>query len=110
QPPRAGGRVEALDRDHIGHAEAGEGITDIALADEAAHVRILRGERLDRLPLAALWVGDVVGHKGARPQAAASPGIEREHRVVTGWPGVEDIDGTEIRLIARQRTLRRRPV
>ena len=35
--------------------------------------------------------------------AVAGVRIEREHRVIAGGPGIEQIDGTEVGLIARQR-------
>ena len=39
QPPRPRRGIETLDRHHIGHAEAREGVTHIAFADEAAQIR-----------------------------------------------------------------------
>ena len=60
QPPRPRRRIQTLDRDHIGHAEAREGVAHIAFADEAAHVGELRRQRLDRLALAAERIGEVV--------------------------------------------------
>ena len=44
QTPQARGAVETLDRNHIGHAEAGEGVTHIAFPDKAPQVGELRGQ------------------------------------------------------------------
>jgi hypothetical protein len=74
QPPRPRGGVEALDRNHIGHAETGEGVAHIAFADEPADIRILCGQRFDRLALATLRVGDVVGQKRTRDLHLDRPG------------------------------------
>ena len=115
QPARARRRVQALDRHHIGHAEAGEGVAHIAFADEAAHVRKLRRQRFDRFALAAERIGKVVGQERAgdlhldgsgehpRRQAIAGAGIERKHRVVAGGAGMEQVDPAEVGLIARHR-------
>ena len=48
--------------------------------------------------------------KGPLRHAVAGAGLERKHRVVAGRPGVEQIGGTEVGLIARQRQARRRAV
>ena len=115
QPPRPRRRVEALDRHHIGHAEAREGVTHVTFADEAPHIGKLRRQRLDRFTLAAEGIGEIVGEDRAgdlhldRPgegplrHAIACTGLEREHRVVTGCARVEQVDGAEIGLIARHR-------
>src|ERR1700676_4337225 len=60
QPPRPRRRVETLDRHHIRYAEAREGITHIAFADEAAQIRELCRQCLDRFALAAERIVDVV--------------------------------------------------
>ena len=122
QPPRARRRVEALDRHHIGNAEAREGVAHIAFPDETAQVGELRRQRLDRLALAAERIAEVVDQDRAgdlhfdRPgegplrHAVAGAGLEREHRVVAGGAGVEQVGGPEVGLIARQRQARRRAV
>jgi len=115
QPPRPWRRVQTLDRHHIGHAEAREGVAHVAFTDEAAHVGELRRQRLDRLTLAAERIGEVVDEDRAsdlhfdRPgegSRATRAGIQRKHRVVAGWPCVKQICGAEIGLVARQRQLR----
>ena len=115
EPPRARRRVEALDRHHIGHAEAGEGVAHIAFADEAPHIRKLRRQRFDRFALAAGGIGQIVGEQRAgdlhldRPRECprrhvfAGAGLERKHGVVTGAAGMKQIDPPEIGLIARHR-------
>ena len=40
EPPRLCDAVEALDRHHIGDAEAGESVAHIAFPDEPAQVRV----------------------------------------------------------------------
>ena len=112
QPPRPRRRIETLDRHHIGHAEAREGVAYIALTDEAAHVGELRRQRLDRLAPAAKRIGEVVDEDragdlhfdrlGEGPRATRA-GLQRKHRVVAGRTGVEQICATEIGLVARQR-------
>ncbi len=87
QPPRARRRVQALDRHHIGHAEAGEGIAHIAFADEAAQVGKLRRQRLDRFALAAEGIGEIVGQDRAgdlnfdRPDQRSAAACRRRRRV-----------------------------
>ena len=48
--------------------------------------------------------------KGSLRHAVAGAGLERKHRVVAGRAGVEQVDGTEVGLIARQREAGRRAV
>ena len=122
QPLRAGGAVQTLDRHHIGNAEAREGIAHIAFPDEAAQVGKLRRQRLDRFALAAKGIADVVGQdragdlhfdrlgEGPSRHAVAGAGLERKYRVVAGRTGVEQVDGTKVGLIARQRKTGRRAV
>ena len=122
QPPRPRRRVEALDRHHIGNAEAGEGIAHIAFPDEAAQVGKLRRQCLDRFALAAGGIVDVVDQhragdldfdrpgKGPLRHAVAGAGLQRKHRVVAGGAGVKHIGGPEVGLIMRQREARRRAV
>src|SRR5579859_358299 len=122
EPPRLWRGIEALDRNHIRHAEAAEGIAHVAFADEAPQIRVLRRQRFDWLALAALRIGDVVEQErasdlhfdrlgeGPRWQAASRAGLKREYRVIAGWAGIEEIDGAEIRLKARQRALRIGPI
>src|SRR6516225_4740925 len=107
QPPRTGYGVETLDGDDVRNAETGEGVADVALADEAAHIRILRGEALDWLAPAAGGVGDVIDQertrdlnldrfgKDPRRQAVACAGLERKKRVVAGRACVKEIDAAE---------------
>src|SRR5438477_3251996 len=104
EPAWAWRAVETLDRHDIGHAESGEGISHIAFPDEAAHVGILRRERLDRFTLAALRIGEVIAQERSgdlnfdRPdkrswrQALTGTWLEREHRIITGRSGIEEID------------------
>src|SRR5919197_4192971 len=89
QPPRPRRRVQALDRHDIGHAEAGEGIAHIAFANEAAHVRELRRQRLDRLAFAAERIGKIVDEDRARDLHLdrAGEGSGRQARAPAGEPG-----------------------
>ena len=74
QPSRTRRRIETLDRHHVGHPEAREGVAHIAFADEAAHVGELRRQRLDRLALAAERIGEVVDEDRARDLHFDRPG------------------------------------
>ena len=115
EAPRARRRVEALDRDHIGHPEARESVTHIAFADEAPQVGQLRRQRLDRLALARDGIDEVVGQDRAgdlhldRPRegplrhAFARARRDRKYRVITGATGVKQVGGAEVGLKARYR-------
>ena len=78
-------------------------------------IRKLRRQRLDRFALAAEGIGEVVDEdragdlhldrlgKGPLRHAVAGAGLEREHRVIAGGPGMEQVGGAEVGLIARHR-------
>ena len=120
KPLGARNAVEALDRHHIGHAEPRERVAHITFADEAAQIRELRRQRLDRLALAAERIVDVVSEDRAGDlhfdrfgkcplrHAVAGAGLQRKHRVVAGGTGVEQFGGAKVGLITRHRKARRR--
>ena len=107
--------IEALDRDNIGNTEAREGVTNIALTDEAAQIGKLRLQGLDRFSLAAERIVDVISQdragdldldrpsEGSLRHAVAGARFERKNRVVAGRARVKQVNPPEIGLVVRKR-------